>query len=73
MGLAKSLNYTIGNEEPLMNLVQAMTRLDLYLRKFLLIQGKMERLRNELRSSLSLLTEFLSDFHFYLYLLFIFV
>lgn len=30
------------------------------------MQGQMERLRNELRSSLSLLTEILSDFHFFI-------
>lgn len=73
MGLARSLNYTTGNEEPLMNLVQGMTRSDLYFRKLLLIQGQMERLRNELRSSLSLLTGILSDFHLFIYIYYLYL
>ena len=35
-----SLNYYIGDEEPSENLIQGMTRLDVYFRKFLLIHGK---------------------------------
>lgn len=56
-----------------MNLVQGMTILNLHFRKFLLMQGKMERLGNELRSSFSLSTETLSDFHLFIYIYYLYL